>query len=121
MTDRPGRTAEAPRSSGPPTGSVRRIRLPQKLRNMELWLLIVACLINASALVLVQLGAMGRIDTQLLLLGAGLSALVFGVHIAMPSPLSTVAMAATIAIALHTIWRTEALSQPLSPSAMSMR
>jgi hypothetical protein len=50
---------------------------------MELWLLIVACIINASAIVLVQLGAMGRVDTQLLLLGAGLSALAFGLHIAM--------------------------------------
>jgi cell division protein FtsW (lipid II flippase) len=33
--------------------------------------------------VLVQLGAMGRVDTQLVLLGAGLSVLVFGLHIAM--------------------------------------
>ncbi len=30
-------------------------------------------------------------------------------------------MAATIAMALQTICRTDALSQPLSPSAMSMR
>ncbi|MRX43804.1 FtsW/RodA/SpoVE family cell cycle protein [Agromyces kandeliae] len=57
--------------------------MPQKLRNLELGLLIVACVINAGAIVLVQLGALGRIDTQLVLLGAGLSALVFGLHIAM--------------------------------------
>jgi cell division protein FtsW (lipid II flippase) len=62
---------------------VRRIRLPQKLRNLELGLLVAACIINAGAIVLVQLGAMGRVDTQLVLLGAGLSALVFGLHIAM--------------------------------------
>ncbi len=66
----------------PPTG-VRRIRVPQRLRNLEFWLLLVACAINAAAIVLVQLGAMGRVDTQLVLLGAGLSALVFGLHIAM--------------------------------------
>ncbi|MFF2272595.1 FtsW/RodA/SpoVE family cell cycle protein [Agromyces sp. NPDC058136] len=57
--------------------------MPQKLRNLEFWLLIVACFINASSIVLVQLGALGRIDTQLVLLGAGLSLLVFGLHIAM--------------------------------------
>ncbi|NYD67798.1 FtsW/RodA/SpoVE family cell cycle protein [Agromyces atrinae] len=65
------------------TASIRRIRLPQKLRNLELALLIVACAINASAIVLVQLGAIGTIDTQLVLLGAGLSALVLALHIAM--------------------------------------
>nr|WP_204396134.1 FtsW/RodA/SpoVE family cell cycle protein [Agromyces aurantiacus] len=57
--------------------------MPQKLRNLELGLLIAACGINVGAIVLVQLGAMGRIDTQLVLLGAGLSTLVFGLHIAM--------------------------------------
>ena len=56
---------------------------PQKLRNLEFWLLLVACFINAAAIVLVQLGALGYVDTQLVLLGAGLSALVFGLHIAM--------------------------------------
>ncbi len=80
MTDRAA--ARAPERA-PATGSVRRIRMPQKLRNLELGLLIVACIINAGAIVLVQLGALGRIDTQLVLLGAGLSVLVFGLHIAM--------------------------------------
>jgi len=70
------------RPATPPSG-VRRIRMPQKLRNLEFWLLAVACVINASAIVLVQLGALGRIDTQLVLLGAGLSLLVFGLHFAM--------------------------------------
>ncbi|UOE46157.1 FtsW/RodA/SpoVE family cell cycle protein [Agromyces larvae] len=59
------------------------MRLPQRLRNLELGLLIVACAINAAAIVLVQLGALGRIDTQLVLLGLGLSVLVVGLHIAM--------------------------------------
>jgi len=62
---------------------VRRIHLPQKLRNLELFLLVVACAINAGAIVLVQLGALGHIDTQLVLLGAGLSILVLALHIAM--------------------------------------
>ncbi|MCK8610759.1 FtsW/RodA/SpoVE family cell cycle protein [Agromyces sp. C10] len=79
MTDR----ATRPDERAPATEGVRRIRLPQKLRNLEFWLLLAACLINAGAIVLVQLGAMGRVDTQLVLLGAGLSALVFGLHIAM--------------------------------------
>ncbi len=71
-----------PPANTPPTG-IRRIRMPQRLRNLELWLLLVACLINAGSIMLVQLGALGRIDTQLVLLGAGLSVLVFGLHIAM--------------------------------------
>lgn len=79
MTDRATRPAER----APATESVRRIRLPQKLRNLELGLLLAACIINIGAIVLVQLGALGRVDTQLVLLGAGLSALVFGLHIAM--------------------------------------
>jgi cell division protein FtsW (lipid II flippase) len=80
LTDRGGaRTADRT----PATASVRRIREPQKLRNLEFALLLAACVINAGAIVLVQLGAMGGIDTQLVLLGAGLSALVFGLHIAM--------------------------------------
>jgi cell division protein FtsW (lipid II flippase) len=62
---------------------VRRIHLPQKLRNLELFLLVIACAINAGAIVLVQLGALGHIDTQLVLLGAGLSMLVLALHIAM--------------------------------------
>ncbi|KQW04988.1 cell division protein FtsW [Leifsonia sp. Root4] len=65
------------------TGSVRRIRIPQKLRNLELMLLIFACAINAIAIVLVQLGELGTLDTTLVVLGAGLSLLVFGMHVAM--------------------------------------
>ena len=71
------------RGASAPTAKVRRIRLPQKLRNLELVLLVVACIINAGAVILVQLGALGHIDTQLVLLGAGLSVLVIGLHIAM--------------------------------------
>ena len=42
--------------------------MPQKLRNLEFGLLVVACIINSGAIVLVQLGALGYIDTQLVLL-----------------------------------------------------
>src|SRR6478609_7153578 len=65
------------------TGPVKRLRLPQKLRNRELFLLVIACAINASAIVLVQLGALGHVDLTLVYLGAGLSALVVGMHIAL--------------------------------------
>ena len=50
MTDRATRPADA----APATESVRRIRLPQKLRNLELGLLVAACIINAGAIVLVR-------------------------------------------------------------------
>jgi len=62
---------------------VRRLHLPQKLRNLELFLVVIACLINAGAVVLVQLGALGRIDTTLVLLGASLSFLVLALHVVM--------------------------------------
>jgi len=73
-------SVDAPQSA-PQTGKIRRLHLPQKLRNLELFLLIIACGINLSAVVLVQLGALGRIDTTLVLLGASLSGLVFAMHI----------------------------------------
>ncbi len=60
---------------------MRRLHLPQKLRNLELVLLLIACGINAATVVLVQLGALGRIDTTLVLLGAGLSVLVLAMHV----------------------------------------
>jgi len=60
---------------------VRRLHLPQKLRNLELFLLLIACFINASAVMLVQLGALGKIDPTLVLLGAGLSVLVISLHV----------------------------------------
>ncbi|MCX7522739.1 FtsW/RodA/SpoVE family cell cycle protein [Microbacterium sp. STN6] len=60
-----------------------RIRLPAKLRNLELLLLLVACLINASAILLVQLGALKRVDFSLLYFGVALSVLVIGLHITM--------------------------------------
>ncbi|GAA2052721.1 FtsW/RodA/SpoVE family cell cycle protein [Leifsonia soli] len=65
------------------TGPVKRLRLPAKLRNRELVLLLIACAINAAAVVLVQLGALGHVDLTLVYLGAGLSALVLGMHIAL--------------------------------------
>jgi cell division protein FtsW (lipid II flippase) len=67
----------------PATGPVKRLRLPAKLRNLELALLVAGCAINAAAIVLVQLGALGHIDLTLVYLGVGLSVLVFGMHIAL--------------------------------------
>jgi cell division protein FtsW (lipid II flippase) len=63
--------------------SVKRIRMPAKLRNIELALVLFACVINAVAIVLVQLGALGHVDPTLVFLGACLSALVLAMHIAM--------------------------------------
>nr|WP_229727996.1 FtsW/RodA/SpoVE family cell cycle protein [Mycetocola zhadangensis] len=60
---------------------MRKLHLPQKLRNRELALLLFACAINSVAILLVQLGATGAIDLNLLYLGAGLSVLVIGLHI----------------------------------------
>ncbi|MDH6235463.1 FtsW/RodA/SpoVE family cell cycle protein [Cryobacterium sp. CG_9.6] len=75
-TQAPTRTTSKPEK-------VRRLHLPQKLRNLELFLLIIACSLNAAAVVLVQLGALGGIDTTLILLGASLSLLVLALHVVM--------------------------------------
>ncbi|MCP2032988.1 cell division protein FtsW (lipid II flippase) [Okibacterium sp. HSC-33S16] len=71
-------------SFAPDTGvlrTMRKLHLPQKLRNRELALLLFACVINSVAIVLVQLGATGAVDLDLVYLGAGLSALVIGLHV----------------------------------------
>ncbi|GAB3610214.1 MULTISPECIES: FtsW/RodA/SpoVE family cell cycle protein [Humibacter] len=82
MTAPASATASTARS-GATTAPVRRIRLPKKLRNVELALLIFACAINAVAIALVELGALGHLDFTLLYLGAGLSALVVAMHVVM--------------------------------------
>ncbi|TDW30231.1 FtsW/RodA/SpoVE family cell cycle protein [Cryobacterium psychrophilum] len=73
----------APARTTPKADKVRRLHLPQKLRNLELFLVVIACAINAGAVVLVQLGALGHIDTTLVLLGASLSVLVLALHVVM--------------------------------------
>jgi len=65
------------------TSVVPRIRMPRRLRNLELGLLIFAFAIVVSAEILVQLGANGTIDGSLAFFGIALGVLVFGVHIAL--------------------------------------
>jgi len=66
------------------TGAIRlRLRVPARMRNLELLLLVFACVINLSAICLVQLGAIGSIDSSILTLGLGLTVLVFAMHVAM--------------------------------------
>jgi cell division protein FtsW (lipid II flippase) len=66
------------------TGSIRvRLRAPARRRNIELVLLLFALTLGAVAIVLVQLGALGRVGTSVLLLSAGLAALVIALHIAL--------------------------------------
>lgn len=60
-----------------------RLRVPAKLRNLELVLLLFACLINGVAVVLVQLGAVGEIRQDVIVLGGGLAVLVLGMHVAL--------------------------------------
>ncbi|WP_251858553.1 FtsW/RodA/SpoVE family cell cycle protein [Herbiconiux sp. L3-i23] len=59
------------------------MRIPRKLRNLELVLLVLVWLINSAAIVLVQLGAIGTIDTTLITLGVGLSVLTLAMHLSM--------------------------------------
>ena len=76
--------AEAGAPAPTPGRGIRRIRVPQKLRNLELFLIVIVCAVNAFAVVLVQFGALGAADFgTIITLGAGLSILVVGMHIAL--------------------------------------
>ena len=66
------------------TSAIRlKLRVPARMRNLELVLLLVASGINAAAVSLVQLGALGKIDWTLLTFGVGLTLLVFAMHVTM--------------------------------------
>lgn len=66
------------------TGTVRvKLRVPAKLRNLELLLILMAGGINAAAIAIVQLGVNGALDSSILTLGLGLTVLVVAMHIAL--------------------------------------
>jgi cell division protein FtsW (lipid II flippase) len=66
------------------TATVRlRLRTPSRLRNVELGLLVMACIISAGAVTLVQLGALGEVRDALLMLGLGFTGLVLAMHVAL--------------------------------------
>jgi cell division protein FtsW (lipid II flippase) len=81
----PTPTAGSASSAGPasalPGAFTLRVRVPARMRNLELGLLIIACAINASAMALVELGALGYVDSSVLNLGLGLTILVFAMHL----------------------------------------
>jgi cell division protein FtsW (lipid II flippase) len=58
-----------------------RLRVPARLRNVELVLVVFACLIVEFAIALVQLGALGRLFAHMLLLGGALGLLAIALHI----------------------------------------
>jgi cell division protein FtsW (lipid II flippase) len=74
--------AVGPRTSFTTTIRVR-LRVPARLRNLELVLLIIACGIGTSAIILVQFGALGHIDASVIGIAAGLGVLVLVMHLAM--------------------------------------
>ncbi|HTN55183.1 MAG TPA: FtsW/RodA/SpoVE family cell cycle protein [Microbacterium sp.] len=61
--------------------ALKKIRMPQKQRNREFWLLLFALAIAGASLTLVQLGALGAIDPMILAIGGGLAVLVFALHV----------------------------------------
>jgi cell division protein FtsW (lipid II flippase) len=72
----------APRTSL--TNTIRiRLRVPARLRNLELVLLLISCGVVAFAIVLVQLGSLGHVDGTIVILAAGLAVLVLAMHFAM--------------------------------------
>ena len=65
------------------TRGIKRIRIPAQLRTLELVLLVFACFVNACALLLVQLGALGHLDFTVIVYAAVPAALVIGMHVAL--------------------------------------
>ncbi len=61
--------------------ALKRIRVPQKQRNRELFLLIFAIVVTGAAIALVQLGALGAIEATFLFYCGGLTVLVAAMHI----------------------------------------
>lgn len=57
-----------------------KLKTPSKLRNLELVLLLLALGLSGSAITLVQLGAVGEIDTTILLYGGALGLLTLLMH-----------------------------------------
>lgn len=73
-----------PITEEPPAPPLRlHVHIPAKKRNLELLLLLVACGINGAAIVLVQLGALGEIQTEIIWLGSGAGLLALCLHIAL--------------------------------------
>jgi cell division protein FtsW (lipid II flippase) len=60
-----------------------RIRNPAKLRNLELFLLVIAWVLAGGAMVLVQLGALETVDLLPLQLAGGLGILTLALHVAL--------------------------------------
>lgn len=59
------------------------VHIPAKMRNLELLLLVIACVLNGAAVMLVQLGAIGEIQPEIIWLGGALALLAIGLHIAL--------------------------------------
>lgn len=79
-----GRSSGSGRSGGssPITAAIKlRLRVPARLRNLELALLLLACAISGGALILVQFGALGALDVTVITIGAGLTVVVLAMHV----------------------------------------
>lgn len=86
MTDSPEQTGTVEATAGRSTftSSIRlKLRVPARLRNLELALLVLAVGIVLGAVALVQLGALGRLDVAVLALMSVLGVLVLAMHIAL--------------------------------------
>jgi cell division protein FtsW (lipid II flippase) len=60
-----------------------KLRVPARMRNLEVLLLLIATALSAGAICLVQLGALDAIDSTVLTLSLGLGVLVFAMHFTM--------------------------------------
>ena len=87
MTDNGNAVVANPHDAGSRstfTSTIRlKLRVPARLRNLELLLVILAIGLNLGAVALVQIGAVGHIEGTVLLLDGLLGVLILGMHITM--------------------------------------
>ncbi|GAA4676025.1 FtsW/RodA/SpoVE family cell cycle protein [Frondihabitans cladoniiphilus] len=77
-----GKPTNAAFSAGNLTQTISiRLRQPARLRNIELGLLLLACALCAGAVILVQLGALGKIDPSVLWAGSSILGIALIFHV----------------------------------------
>ncbi len=107
--------------------ALKKLRMPQTQRNRELGLLIFAFVITGGALALVQLGALGELEPDVLFYAGGLIVLVLALHIVLrlraPSADSFVVPIATVlsGLGLAMIYRIDLHWESEGWEALSLR
>lgn len=107
--------------------TMRKIQQPSRLRNRELLLLVLAFIVAAAAIIMVQLGALGELAPAALLPLIGLAGLVIALHIALriwapnADPIILPVAVALNGIGIAEIYRTDIANKLTGWEAASVR